>query len=80
MFASAAAQTAASSSAWRRLARLRAEGLVDRITLPQAGRTRVWFPTPYVVQLASEWREMLCRTTSAGDGSEVQSGLAAGGR
>ncbi|MFE1882764.1 replication-relaxation family protein [Streptomyces diastatochromogenes] len=25
----------------RRLARLRAEGLVDRITLPQAGRTRV---------------------------------------
>ncbi|MFI6931604.1 hypothetical protein [Streptomyces sp. NPDC050287] len=28
----------------RRLARLRAEVLVDRITLPQAGRTRVWFP------------------------------------
>ena len=42
----------------RRLARLRAEGLVDRITLPQAGRTRVWFPTPYGVQLASEWPEM----------------------
>ncbi|MGP4089937.1 replication-relaxation family protein [Streptomyces sp. KR55] len=41
-----------------RLARLRAEGLVDRITLPQAGRTRVWFPTPYGVQLASEWPEM----------------------
>ncbi|MEU5485046.1 replication-relaxation family protein [Streptomyces mirabilis] len=42
----------------RRLARLRAEELVDRITLPQAGRTRVWFPTPYGVQLASEWPEM----------------------
>jgi hypothetical protein len=42
----------------RRLARLRAEGLVDRITLPQAGRTRAWFPTPYGVQLASEWPEM----------------------
>ncbi|MET7897369.1 replication-relaxation family protein [Streptomyces mirabilis] len=42
----------------RRLARLRAEGLVDRITLPQAGRTRVWFPTSYGVQLASEWPEM----------------------
>ncbi|MFJ9481472.1 replication-relaxation family protein [Streptomyces mirabilis] len=42
----------------RRLARLREEGLVDRITLPQAGRTRVWFPTSYAVQLASEWPEM----------------------
>ncbi|MBP2056368.1 hypothetical protein J2Z21_009386 [Streptomyces griseochromogenes] len=42
----------------RRLARLRDEGLVDRITLPQAGRTRVWFPTPYGVHLASEWPEM----------------------
>ncbi|MGW2896846.1 replication-relaxation family protein [Streptomyces sp. NPDC001212] len=36
----------------RRLARLRAEGLVDRITL-QAGRMRV-FPTSYGGQLASE--------------------------
>lgn len=42
----------------RRLARLRAKGLVDRITLPQAGRTRVWFPTLYGVQLAFEWPEM----------------------
>ncbi|WP_327328164.1 replication-relaxation family protein [Streptomyces sp. NBC_01210] len=42
----------------RRLARLRAEGLVDRITLPQAGRMRVWFPTAYGVQLVSEWPEM----------------------
>ncbi|WUG99810.1 hypothetical protein OG542_01120 [Streptomyces violaceus] len=29
-----------------RLARLRTEGVVDRITLPQTGRTRVWFATP----------------------------------
>ena len=48
---------------WR-LARLRAEGLVDRITLPQAGRTRAWFPTPYGVQLASEWPEMRGRRPS----------------
>ncbi|MFD3933025.1 replication-relaxation family protein [Streptomyces sp. NPDC058614] len=48
----------------RRLARLRAEGLVDRITLPQAGRTRVWFPTVYGVQLASEWPEMRERRPS----------------
>ena len=31
----------------RRLMKLRGEGLIDRITLPQAGRTRVWHPTPY---------------------------------
>ncbi|GGL17256.1 hypothetical protein GCM10010094_92700 [Streptomyces flaveus] len=42
----------------RRLARLRSEGLVDRITLPQAGRTWVWFPTQYGVQLALEWPEL----------------------
>ncbi|MFF8024777.1 replication-relaxation family protein [Streptomyces sp. NPDC007896] len=48
----------------RRLARLRTEGLVDRITLPRAGRTRVWFPTPYGVQLASEWPEMRGRRPS----------------
>jgi len=42
----------------RRLARLRMEGLVDRITLPQAGRTRAWFPTAYGVQLACEWPEL----------------------
>ncbi|MFF7888602.1 replication-relaxation family protein [Streptomyces sp. NPDC020794] len=48
----------------RRLARLGSEGLVDRITLPRAGRTRVWFPTPYGVQLASEWPEMRGRRPS----------------
>ncbi|MFC8661346.1 replication-relaxation family protein [Streptomyces sp. NPDC057199] len=42
----------------RRLAKLRDEGLVDRITLPQAGRTRVWFPTGYGVQVACEWPEL----------------------
>jgi protein involved in plasmid replication-relaxation len=42
----------------RRLARLREKGLVERITLPQAGRTRVWFPTAYGVQLACEWPEL----------------------
>ncbi|MGW1617684.1 replication-relaxation family protein [Streptomyces sp. NPDC002172] len=48
----------------RRLARLRVEGLVDRITLPQAGRTRVWFPTAYGVQLAFEWPELRGRRSS----------------
>ncbi|MET7457839.1 replication-relaxation family protein [Streptomyces sp. NPDC005574] len=42
----------------RRLAKLKAEGLIDRITLPQAGRTRVWFPTQYGVQVTSEWPEL----------------------
>ncbi|MFJ3309484.1 hypothetical protein ACIPSA_41875 [Streptomyces sp. NPDC086549] len=42
----------------RRLAELRDEGLVDRITLPQAGRTRVWFDTLYGVNVGAEWREL----------------------
>ncbi|MET7458233.1 replication-relaxation family protein [Streptomyces sp. NPDC005574] len=42
----------------RRLAKLKTEGLIDRITLPQAGRTRVWFPSQYGVQVASEWPEL----------------------
>ncbi|MGW3512657.1 replication-relaxation family protein [Streptomyces sp. NPDC000994] len=48
----------------RRLAKLRAEGLIDRITMPQAGRTRVWFPTQYGVQVASEWPELRGRRPS----------------
>ncbi|MFF4903215.1 replication-relaxation family protein [Streptomyces sp. NPDC001068] len=48
----------------RRLARLRVEGLVERITLPQAGRTRVWFPTEYGVRLACEWPELRGRRPS----------------
>ncbi|MGW2826104.1 replication-relaxation family protein [Streptomyces sp. NPDC001443] len=42
----------------RRLAKLRDEGLLERITLPQAGRLRVWFPTQYGAQIASEWPEL----------------------
>ncbi|WP_406498707.1 hypothetical protein OHB06_51395 [Streptomyces sp. NBC_01604] len=43
----------------RRLAKLRShDGLVDRVTLPQAGRTRVWVPTQYGVQVAGEWPEL----------------------
>lgn len=48
----------------RRLARLREEGLVDRITLPQAGRMRVWFPTAYGMRLACEWPELRGRRPS----------------
>ncbi|MFD3827387.1 hypothetical protein [Streptomyces sp. NPDC058625] len=36
----------------RRLAKLHAEGLVDQVTLRQAGRTRCWFLTLYGAQLA----------------------------
>ncbi|KOV69039.1 hypothetical protein ADL00_11640 [Streptomyces sp. AS58] len=42
----------------RRLAKLRAEGLVDRVTLPQSGRTRAWFVTRYGAQVAAEWPEL----------------------
>ncbi|MFJ8034638.1 replication-relaxation family protein [Streptomyces sp. NPDC096032] len=42
----------------RRLLKLRAEGLIDRVTLPQAGRLRVWHPTAYGVQVASAWPEL----------------------
>ncbi len=41
----------------RRLAKLRVEGLVDRITLPRAGRTRVSFATHYGADVACEWPE-----------------------
>ncbi|WP_316756062.1 replication-relaxation family protein [Streptomyces herbicida] len=42
----------------RRLAKLREEGLIDRVTLPQAGRTQVWFTTQYGADLASQWPEL----------------------
>ncbi|MFE7028845.1 replication-relaxation family protein [Streptomyces sp. NPDC057621] len=42
----------------RRLGELRSEGLVDHITLAQAGRTRVWFATGYGVRIASAWPEL----------------------
>ncbi|MET8292012.1 hypothetical protein ABZV80_43870, partial [Streptomyces sp. NPDC005132] len=40
------------------MAKLCTEGLVDRITLAQAGRTRVWFPTTYGAWIAFEWPEL----------------------
>ncbi|MGW3662681.1 replication-relaxation family protein [Streptomyces sp. NPDC005141] len=42
----------------RRLAKLRVEGLVERITLPQAGRLRAWFPSEFGVRVALEWPEL----------------------
>ncbi|MFD5574902.1 hypothetical protein [Streptomyces cadmiisoli] len=46
----------------RRLARLRDEGLVDRVTLPQAGWTRAWFATQCGAQAAAQWPELaLCQ-------------------
>ncbi|MFI8194406.1 replication-relaxation family protein [Streptomyces sp. NPDC085946] len=48
----------------RRLARLREEGLADRITLPRAGRLRIWFPTAYGAQIAGEWPELRGRRPS----------------
>ncbi|MET9387605.1 replication-relaxation family protein [Streptomyces sp. NPDC002928] len=50
----------------RRLAKLRTEGLVDRITLPRAGRTRVWFPTEYGTAIAGEWPELRGRPPKKG--------------
>ncbi|MGV9451055.1 replication-relaxation family protein [Streptomyces sp. NPDC003635] len=42
----------------RRMAKLRDEGLVDRITLPRSGRLRAWFPTSYGARIAAEWPEL----------------------
>ncbi|TWD13167.1 protein involved in plasmid replication-relaxation [Streptomyces sp. T12] len=42
----------------RRLVKLRGEGLIDRVTLPQADRTRVWFVTQHGAQAAAEWPEL----------------------
>ncbi|MFE0452464.1 replication-relaxation family protein [Streptomyces sp. NPDC058914] len=38
----------------RQLMNLRGEGLIGRVTLLQAGRTRVWHVTQYGAQVASE--------------------------
>jgi hypothetical protein len=64
----------------RRLARLREEGLIDRITLPQAGRRRVWFPTAYGVKVACEWPELRERRPSrtASDPTAVRLGVGHG--
>ncbi|CAL9328590.1 replication-relaxation family protein [Streptomyces sp. enrichment culture] len=50
----------------RRLAKLRQKDLIDRITLPQTGRTRVWYPTRHGAQLAGEWPEMRGRRPPRG--------------
>ncbi|MFI8537500.1 replication-relaxation family protein [Streptomyces aquilus] len=42
----------------RRLLKLREEGLVDRVTLPQAGRTRAWFVTQYGAEVAGGFAEL----------------------
>ncbi|WUP11986.1 hypothetical protein OG798_54740 [Streptomyces sp. NBC_00271] len=38
----------------------------NRITLLQAGRIRVWFPTQYDVQLVAEWPEIRGRRPLTG--------------
>ncbi|WHM35085.1 replication-relaxation family protein [Streptomyces sp. BPPL-273] len=64
----------------RRLAKLRGEGLIDRVTLPQAGRTRVWYTTRYGAQVASEWPELRGRRPPRGahDRTAVRLGVGHG--
>lgn len=64
----------------RRLMKLRDEGLLDRVTLPQAGRTRVWFATRYGAQIAAEWRELRSRRPPRGahDRTAVRLGVGHG--
>ncbi|WP_432263989.1 replication-relaxation family protein [Streptomyces griseoflavus] len=50
----------------RQLMKLRREELIDHIPLPQAGRTRVWHPTPYGAQVAGEWPELRGRRPPRG--------------
>jgi hypothetical protein len=64
----------------RRLVKLRDEGLIDRVTLPQAGRTRVWYATRYGAQVASEWPELRGRRPPRGahDRTAVRLGVGHG--
>ncbi|MEV7797058.1 replication-relaxation family protein [Streptomyces sp. NPDC087512] len=64
----------------RRLVKLRSEGLIDRITLPQAGRMRVWYATRYGAQVASEWPELRGRRPPRGahDRTAVRLGVGHG--
>ncbi|MGW1365324.1 replication-relaxation family protein [Streptomyces chartreusis] len=48
----------------RRLMKLHGEGLVDRVTLPRAGRTRGWFVTQYGAKIAEQWPELRGRPAS----------------
>ncbi|WP_399936563.1 replication-relaxation family protein [Streptomyces sp. BBFR25] len=64
----------------RRLVKLRGEGLIDRVTLPQAGRTRVWYTTRYGAQVASEGPELRGRRPPRGahDPTAVRLGVGHG--
>ncbi|WP_225638385.1 replication-relaxation family protein [Streptomyces solaniscabiei] len=64
----------------RRLVKLRGEGLIDRVTLPQAGRMRVWYATRYGAQVASEWPELRGRRPPRGahDRTAVRLGVGHG--
>jgi hypothetical protein len=64
----------------RRLMKLRGEGLIDRITLPQTGRMRVWHPTQYGAQVAAGWPELRGRRPPRGahDQTAVRLGVGHG--
>ncbi|MEV5646301.1 replication-relaxation family protein [Streptomyces flaveolus] len=64
----------------RRLVKLRGEGLIDRSTLPQAGRMRVWHAAQYGAQVASGWPELRGRRPSRGahDRTAVRLGVGHG--
>jgi hypothetical protein len=64
----------------RRLMKLRGEELIDRVTLPQAGRMRVWYATRYGAQVASEWPELRGRRPPRGahDRTAVRLGVGHG--
>ncbi|MFE1444586.1 replication-relaxation family protein [Streptomyces sp. NPDC058739] len=62
----------------RRLQKLREEGLAERITLPQAGRTRVWFATQYGVRVAAELPELRGWRPPRGSGDKTAARFKAG--
>ncbi|PWJ02965.1 hypothetical protein DKG34_35805 [Streptomyces sp. NWU49] len=62
----------------RRLMKLRDEGLIDRITLPQAGRMRVWHATEYGAQVAAGWPELRGRRPPRGAADRTAVRLRAG--
>ena len=52
------APTKSGEATRRRLAALREQNLIDHITLPQPGRTRIWFLTDYGRQICADWPEL----------------------
>ncbi len=64
----------------RRLVKLHGEGLIDRVAVPQAERTRVWYATRYGAQVASEWPELRGRRPPRGahDRTAVRLGVGHG--